>query len=186
MKITRRGFMKSVTGAALGTVAGGLAEESRASLPFPGDRLKDAISTTSVCPYCAVGCGLVVKTLDGTIAQVVGNPEHPINQGTLCSKGAALSQTVNSPGRLKKVLYRGPGQDHWEEKSWAWTLPRIAKRIRQTRDATFVRKKDGDTVNRTEGIACLGGAALDNEECYLYVKFARSLGVTFLEHQARI
>ena len=186
MKITRRGFIKSVTGATLGTVAGGLTGESRASLPFPDDRLKGAVSTTSVCPYCAVGCGLVVKTLDNKVAQVEGDPEHPINQGTLCSKGVALSQTANSPGRLKKVLYRGPSQAHWEEKSWEWALPRIAKRIKQTRDATFVREKDGDTVNRSEGIACLGGASLDNEECYLYVKFARSLGVTFLEHQARI
>jgi formate dehydrogenase major subunit len=186
MEITRRGFIKSVTGAALGTVASGSAVESRASLRVPDDRFKGAISTTSVCPYCAVGCGLVVKALDGKIAQVEGDPEHPINQGTLCSKGAALSQTVNSPGRLKKVLYRAPGQAHWEEKSWEWALPRIAKRIKQTRDDTFLREKDGDTVNRTEGIACLGGASLDNEECYLYAKFARSLGITFLEHQARI
>jgi anaerobic selenocysteine-containing dehydrogenase len=186
MKITRRGFIKSVSGAALGTVASGMAGESRASLPVPDDPLRDAVSTTSVCPYCAVGCGLVVKTLDGKVARIEGDPEHPINQGALCSKGAALLQTANSPGRLKKVLYRGPGQGHWEEKSWEWALPRIAERIRQTRDATLVREKDGDTVNRTEGIACLGGASLDNEECYLYAKLARSLGVVYLEHQARI
>lgn len=178
--------MKVVGGVALGNVPGGPAKESMASLPPSDERLRGAVSTTSVCPYCAVGCGLVVKALDGKVAQVEGDPEHPINQGTLCAKGAALFQTVNSPRRLKKVLYRSPGSDKWEEKSWDWALPRIAERIKKTRDATFIKKQDGLTVNRTQGIACLGGASLDNEECYLYAKFARALGITFLEHQARI
>lgn len=186
MKITRRNFLKALGGATAGALAGAPGAESAPSIPIPEDRLKDAVSTFSVCPYCAVGCGLSVKTLDGTIVQVEGDPDHPINQGALCSKGAALLQTVNSPGRLKKVLYRGPGGEEWEEKSWEWALPRIAKRIKETRDASFVHEKDGGTVNRTEGIACLGGASLDNEECYLYSKLARSLGVIYLEHQARI
>ena len=125
-----QGIHKERGVAALGTVAGGPPAESRASLPLPDDRLKGAVSTTSVCPYCAVGCGLIVKALAGKVVRVGGDPEHPINQGTLCSKGTALLQTVNSPGRLKKVLYRGPGQDHWEEKSWEWALPRIARRIK--------------------------------------------------------
>lgn len=186
MKITRRNFLKALGGATAGALAGAATSEAVHSIPVSEDRLKDAVSTTSVCPYCAVGCGLIVKTLDGKVAQVAGDPEHPINQGALCSKGAALLQTANSPGRLTRVLYRGPGKDRWEEKSWEWALARIAKRIKETRDATFVKEKDGDTVNRTEGIACLGGASLDNEECYLYSKFARSLGIVYLEHQARI
>ncbi len=184
MKVTRRAFFKTAGAGAIGSVLGAGATEAGASVS--GDRYKGAASTTSVCPYCAVGCGLKVWARDGEIIGVEGDPDHPINEGALCAKGAALLQTVNSPRRLKNVLYRSPGSDQWEEKSWEWALPRIAKRIKETRDATFVKEHNGRTVNRTEAIACLGGAALDTEECYLYAKLARSLGVTFLEHQARI
>jgi formate dehydrogenase major subunit len=97
-----------------------------------------------------------------------------------------LYQVAVNERRAQKVLYRAPGSDHWEEKSWEWAIPEIAKRIKQTRDATFRKEENGKIVNRTEGIACLGGAALDNEECYLYSKLARAMGVTYLEHQARI
>lgn len=143
--------------------------------------------TTTICPYCGVGCGLIVSALDGKVVNIEGDPDHPINEGTLCSKGAALYQVANNEHRLNKVLYRAPGATAWEEKSWDWTIQRIAAKMKETRDATFMEKDaDGLTVNRTEGIACLGGAALDSEECYAYSKFARSLGVVYLEHQARI
>ena len=93
---------------------------------------------------------------------------------------------ANNPRRLRTVKYRAPGSNQWEEKSWDWAIDRIAKKIKKTRDKTFMTKVDGKVVNRTEGIAVLGGAALDSEECYLLSKFSRSLGVVYLEHQARI
>lgn len=143
--------------------------------------------TTTICPYCAVGCGLIVSARDGKVINIEGDPDHPINEGSLCSKGAALYQVSNNERRLNKVLYRAPGASAWEEKSWDWTIQRIAAKMKETRDATFIEKDDnGLTVNRTEAIGCLGGAALDSEECYAYSKFARSLGVVYLEHQARI
>lgn len=93
---------------------------------------------------------------------------------------------ANNPRRLRTVQYRAPGSNQWEEKSWEWAIDRIAQNIKKTRDKTFLAKDGNNIVNRTEGIAILGGAALDSEECYLLSKFARSLGVVYLEHQARI
>jgi formate dehydrogenase major subunit len=105
----------------------------------------------------------------------------------MCSKSAALFQISNNDRRLSKVLYRAPGAAAWQEKSWDWAIGRIAEKIKATRDASFKAKDEqGRQVNRTEGIACLGGASLDNEECYTYSKFARSIGTVYLEHQARI
>ena len=124
--------------------------------------------------------------------KIEGDPDHPINRGAACSKGASLPQlhTVDgkiNPRRLTKVLYRAPGSSQWETKSWDWAIEEIAKRIKATRDATWVTKDEaGYTVNRTEGVASVGGAALDNEECYLLVKMLRALGLVYVEHQARI
>jgi formate dehydrogenase major subunit len=143
--------------------------------------------TTTICPYCGVGCGLLVTATDGVVINTEGDPDHPINQGSLCAKGSALYQVPNNERRLTKVKYRAANATEWEEKDWDWALDRIAEKIKATRDATFVAKDaSGRVVNRTEGIACMGGAALDNEECYTYSKLARALGVVFLEHQARI
>jgi formate dehydrogenase major subunit len=130
---------------------------------------------------------MIVSVRDGKVINIEGDPDHPINEGALCSKGSALFQVANNDLRLSKVKYRAPGASAWEEKSWDWTIERIAEKIKETRDATFqLTDKKGQTINRTEAIACLGGAALDNEECYSYSKFARSLGIVYLEHQARI
>jgi anaerobic selenocysteine-containing dehydrogenase len=123
---------------------------------------------------------------NGQVVSIEGDRHHP-NEGSLCSKGAAASQVTNNPLRLKTPLYRAPGSDRWEEKPLDWMLPRIAQRVKATiRDASFQAEVGGVTVNRTEAIASLGGAALDNEECYLLVKLMRALGIVYLEHQARI
>jgi formate dehydrogenase major subunit len=146
-----------------------------------------AKESTSICPYCGVGCGLLVSAKDGKIVNVEGDSDHPVNEGSLCSKGQAVFQVGVNERRLKKVQYRPAGSDRWEEKSWDWAVGEIAKLIKKTRDATFVEKDaKGQRVNRAEGLAVMGGAALDNEECYLLSKFARSTGVVYLEHQARI
>jgi formate dehydrogenase major subunit len=139
-----------------------------------------------------VGCGAIVAAQDGLVLNVEGDPDHPINVGSLCSKGMALAQlnTLNgvpNPRRLQAVKYRAPGSSEWEEKSWDWAIDKIAQRMKDTRDANFIETDgEGRTVNRLEAIASLGGAALDNEECSLIVKAMRALGLVYIEHQARI
>jgi formate dehydrogenase major subunit len=145
-----------------------------------------ARETTSICPFCGVGCGLIVSVADDRVISIEGDPDHPINEGATCSKGSAVAQIANNSRRLTKVLYRAPKSSRWEEKDWEWALERITSRVKETRDRTFVSREKDKVVNRTEGIACMGGAALDNEECYVLSKAMRSLGIVYLEHQARI
>jgi formate dehydrogenase major subunit len=130
---------------------------------------------------------LVAYTVNGKLVALEGDPEHPINQGSLCSKGQAVFEVVTSPRRLKKVRYRAPGSDRWEEKPLDWAIKTVAQRMKDTRDASFLAKSaSGVPVNRTEALASIGGAALNNEECYLISKLMRGLGVVYLEHQARL
>jgi formate dehydrogenase major subunit len=151
-------------------------------------RIRDAKVVKSVCPYCAVGCGLNVYVKDGKVIDIEGNPDSPINHGTLCPKGSATFQYTVNPSRLAQVLYRAPYSDHWEVKSLDWAMEQIAQRVKKTRDETFVeRLPDGREVNHTLGIASLGGATLDVEENYLMKKlFSGGLGVVSIENQARI
>jgi formate dehydrogenase major subunit len=181
-KTTRRGFL---TGVASGSAATALVP-GEASSSVPELKTRGATETTTVCPFCGVGCGQIAYTKNGELMHVEGDPLHPISEGTLCSKGAALSQVTNNPRRLREVLYRPPGGREFEKKSWDWAYKRIAERLKQTRDASFEETAGPRTVNRTQTIACLGGSALDNEECYLLVKLMRTLGITYIEHQARI
>jgi len=185
MAPTRRQFLGSIGKiGALGGAVGVPNPAEAASVPAP--KTAGARETTTVCPFCGVGCGQVVSVKDGKIVSIEGDPHHPVNEGTLCSKGAAAVQVTNNPLRLKVPLYRAPGSDRWEEKSWDWMMSRIAERVKATRDATFQLEAGGTVVSRTEAIASLGGAALDNEECYLLAKLMRALGIVYLEHQARI
>ena len=183
LKSTRRQFLKGLT---TGTVAIGALTQSGCAPAIPPLKTRGATETTTVCPFCGVGCGQVVATRDGKVINIEGDPGHPISEGTLCSKGASGIQVVNNSRRLQKVLYRAPGGKTWEEKTWDWTLERIAARVKETRDKTFKLSVDGRVANRTEAIACLGGSALDNEEAYLLVKLMRALGLVYVEHQARL
>lgn len=152
-------------------------------------RLEDADRVgTSICPYCAVGCAQLLYAKDGKLIHVEGDPRSPINQGTLCPKGAATFGLLTSEKRINTVKYRAPHSDHWEEKPLDWAMDRIAELTRRTRDETFVDKlPDGKTVNHTLGIGSLGGATLDNEENYLIKKlFGGGLGMVAIENQARI
>ncbi len=187
MEISRRGFLK-ISGGITGGAVLGIFGMRQATKAYAGElKTKYAKETTTICPYCAVGCGQIVSVSDGKIINIEGDPDHPVNQGSLCSKGQGLIQVANNERRMTKVLYRAPRSDKWEEKTWDWALPEIAKRIQKTRDEGWVDKdKEGRVVNRTEALAGLGGAALDNEECYLWSKLARALGIVYLEHQARI
>jgi formate dehydrogenase major subunit len=149
-------------------------------------RVKTGKETTTICPYCGVGCGIIVTVNDGKVVNTEGDPDHPINMGALCSKGAALSRIYENPYRLTRVLYRAPGSVQFVPKPWKWAVREIAQRVKSTRDASFQRRDGDRVVNRTPGIACFGGAALDNEEVYLLGKSMRALGLTNIEHQARI
>jgi len=213
MEITRRDFLK-VSGAAGTVLVGGLGFDLSPAEAYARElRIKGAKETTSVCCYCSVGFGILVHTKDGKVINSEGDPEHPISEGALCSKGTSLYQVVNNENRLLKPRYRSPGAAEWKEVEWDWALDQIARRIKDTRDRTFQlttktnirEKKVADTpdesglfpeimvdvekefpVNRTNGIAHVGSAALDNEECYLIQKLVRSWGLVHVEHQARL
>ncbi len=189
MQLSRRGFLKLTGAGVIATTLTKLGVSVTGCQTYtagPELRIKYAKETSTICPYCGSGCGQVVSVVDGKIVNIEGDPDHPINQGALCSKGNSLYQIAVNPQRLTKVLYRAPGGSAWEEKELDWAIDRIAQNIKATRDANWIDKEDGIPVNRTEAIANFGGAALDNEECYLLTKFARSLGIVYLEHQARI
>jgi formate dehydrogenase major subunit len=147
----------------------------------------DRIGTT-ICPYCAVGCAQLSYARDGQLIHIEGDPRSPINQGTLCPKGAATFSLVNNPQRLSTVKWRAPYSDRWEEKPLDWAMERIAQLVKRTRDETFVHKlPNGATVNHTMAIGSLGGATLDNEENYLIKKvFSAGLGLVWVENQARV
>lgn len=189
MGFTRRKFLKVGSAGAAGLLLPPLdAELSKAEVKTQELRIKGAKATHTVCCFCSVGCGIIVHTdAKGKVINVEGDPDHPINEGSLCAKGASSYQIAVNDLRLKKVLYRAPFSDAWKEVSWDWALDKIAANIKKTRDESFMIKNfDGLVVNRTNGIASVGSAALDNEECWLFVKFLRSLGLMYIEHQARI
>lgn len=183
--VSRRTFLKIVAAGTAATVWQGNAAVPTMAATTPY-RLKDAKVSPSICIYCGVGCGLLVYAKDGKVINIEGDPDNPNNEGGLCGKGASAYEVYVSPKRLKKVMYRAPGSDKWEEKSWDWAIPEIAKRIKKTRDAYFTTKEGDVTVNRADAIGQLGGASHDTDECYVLSKFARSLGIVNLEHQARI
>lgn len=150
-------------------------------------RIAGAKKTPGVCPYCAVGCGTTVYSKGNTIVDIEGNPDSPINAGTLCPKGSATYQLHVNPNRITTAKYRAPFATEWTDVPYDWAMERIAQRIKDTRDRTF-REHDehGRRVNRTTAIASLGGATLDNEENYLIAKLFRNIGTPFIENQARI
>jgi len=193
--MTRRQFLK-ITGASL-------AGSSLALMGFsPGVALAEvrefklarATETRNTCPYCSVACGLLMyslgdraKNVHASIMHIEGDPDHPVNRGTLCPKGAALLDFVNSPNRLKYPEYRAPGADKWERISWDDAFTRIAKLLKQDRDTNFVAKTaDGKTVNRWTTTGFLGASASSNEAGYITHKVIRSLGALAFDNQARV
>ena len=152
--------------------------------------LKQAKQTTTVCCYCSVGCGLICSTDTATqkIMNIEGDPDHPINEGSLCAKGAGFFQLSEAnEHRLRKVQYRAPGSAEWVEKDWDFALNRIAELIKRDRDAAYIAKNaKGETVNRVENISFMGSSNILSEECWVTAQFARSLGLVQLDHQARV
>jgi len=193
MDISRRTFIQS-------TVAGGavLSAFGFDVTPVYAQaktlKISRTSETRSTCPYCSVSCGVIIHTLGdkakNAVPQVVhveGDPDHPINRGTLCPKGASLEQDILNPRRLKKPEVRRPGSYKWEDISWDQAIDEIAHRVKKTRDDTFIQQDaNGKTVNRCETIAWIGGCTDTNEFNYLVGKAMRSLGVCYLETQARV
>jgi formate dehydrogenase major subunit len=185
-----KGFLRdwSIPRQIMGQNVMSAASRSRASNTLrPRIEQADRVGS-SVCPFCAVGCGQLIYSQNGKPIHIEGDPRSPVNQGTLCPKGAGTLGMLLSPKRISNVLYRAPYSDTWEPKPLEWAMERIAQLTKQARDETFVDKlPDGRIVNHTAGIASLGGATMDNEENYLIKKlFNGGLGIVSIENQARI
>jgi formate dehydrogenase major subunit len=182
MAVSRRNFLKGAVAGASGIVAFGF-DLAPAYAAVRELKIARTTETRSTCPYCAVSCGVIIHTLGdkaknvtgATVVHVEGDPDHPINRGTLCPKG------------ITRPLYRGPGSDLWEEKSWEWMIDEIARRMKKTRDESFIEKNAaGQTLNQCQGIAIVGGCTDNNEVNYLLTKWTRTLGVVHTDNQARL
>jgi formate dehydrogenase major subunit len=195
MAFTRRQFFK--------LSASGIGTTSLVTLGFaPGKVLADVrnfklartTETRNTCPYCSVGCGVILYSLGdraknarSEIIHVEGDPDHPVNRGTLCPKGSALLDFVNSPNRLRYPEYRAPGSEKWERVTWEWATDRIARLMKEDRDRNFQAKNAaGATVNRWTSVAFLAASASSNETGHLYGKFVRALGAIAADNQARL
>jgi len=195
MNVTRRGFLK--------LTASGIGATSVAALGFSPKRalaevrtfkLAHSSETRNTCPYCSVGCGVIMyglgdkaKNARTSIFHIEGDPDHPVNRGTLCPKGASLIDFIHSPSRVKYVEYRAPGSDHWERKSWDWAIDRIARLVKEDRDKNITLKNAaGVPVNRWLTAGFLAASASSNETGYITVKVLRALGMTALDNQARV
>jgi formate dehydrogenase major subunit len=196
IQTTRRSVLKGAGAAiaisSLGALGFGALEEAAAETIRPF-KLAQARETRNTCPYCSVACGIIMYSLgDGAknarsaVIHVEGDPDHPVNRGTLCPKGSALLDFVNSESRTKYPLYRGPGSDKWERKSWDWTLDRITRLLKDDRDKNFIAQANGITVNRWITTGFLGASASTNETAYITYKAVRSTGALVFDNQARV
>lgn len=194
MEYTRRQFVQ--------LTAGGLAASSLAALGFSPARalaevrqfkLAHTSETRNTCPYCSVGCGVILyglgdrsKNARTEIIHVEGDPDHPVNRGTLCPKGSGLLDFIHSPNRLKYPEYRAAGATEWKRVSWAFAVERIARLMKDDRDANFLQRSGDVTVNRWTSVAFLAASASSNESGYLTNKVIRAMGMTALDNQARV
>ena len=196
MKLGRRSLLKMTAagGAGLALAEVGL-DPQQVQAAVRQAKVSGAKEFTTACNFCSCGCGIVAHVKDGKLVNLEGDPDHVINEGSLCPKGAAMKETHESAQRLRAPRYRAPGSDRWQEISWDEALEKIAKKMKATRDANWIttekdKNKEGQeveyVVNRTDALGFLGGAQNTNEECYAYQKMARLFGTDFVEHQARL
>ena len=188
MHITRRTFMKLTGAGVAGLTLGQLGLDLSPVKAYAyGLKIEGAKEVISICPFCSCGCHFIAHVRDGRIVSTEGDPDYPVSEGALCAKGAAMLSMHVGEHRLTKPLYRAPHSSEWEEKSWEWTLEKIARRVKDTRDAGFQRFDDqGREVNRVDSIFQLGTSQMDNEECTTFHQMLRGLGVVHMDHQARI
>ncbi len=194
MKVSRRGFLKlSASGVgATSLVALGFSP-AKVLAEVRTFKLARTSETRNTCPYCSVGCGIIIhglgdraKNARTEIVHIEGDPDHPVNRGTLCPKGAALLDFVHSPNRLRFPEYRGPGEKEWKRVEWDWALDRIARLMKDDRDRNFVARSGNLTVNRWTSVAFLAASASSNEAGYITTKIIRAMGMTALDNQARV
>ncbi len=193
MDVSRRAFFKTGIAGAVGITVFGF--DARPLLAqASGLKISRSTETRSTCPYCAVSCGVIIHTIGDKaknvtpqVIHVEGDPDHPINRGTLCPKGSSLQQDIQNERRILKPQVRRPGSDHWDDISWNQAIDEIARWTKKTRDATFIETDaKGQTVNRCESLAFTGGCTDTNEFNFLAVKTMRSMGIVRLENQARV
>ena len=191
MELTRRGFLKATTIG--GSIALGF-DVSRAEAEMREFKISRTTETRSTCPYCSVSCGIIIHTLGdraknstSSVVHIEGDPDHPINRGTLCPKGITLKEDISHRRRLTKPMVRKPGSDKWEDISWNDAITQIARHIKATRDKCFVAKNaQGQVVNRNPGFGMIGGCTDTNEFNFLQWKTSASWGVTYRDTQARV
>jgi formate dehydrogenase major subunit len=194
-QVSRRQFLQGSVGGAgtLGLTAFGFDAEAAAD-EVRELKIENATETRTVCPYCAVGCSMIAYTIGGkalntepVLVHIEGDPDSPINGGTLCPKGASTLQLAVNQRRPEHPMYRRAGGTEWERIGWDDALDKMARWVKDARDEHFVETDDdGNTVNRQTGFAFLGGATISNEEGYLTAKLMRGLGTVYLEQQARV
>jgi len=215
-RVSRRDLLRLSVGGGAGLAVGGLVDWPAARVAAQSLKLSDVQEFTTSCNFCSCGCGMIAQVRDGKLLKMEGDYDHIVNRGSLCVKGISMFATHASPQRLTKPRYRAPGTDHWVEISWDDAIARVAKKIRETRDETWIATEKVDApdlsvdrasgdrlqnaprfipheggkrdvpVNRTDAIGFMGGAQNTNEECYLFQKAARLLGMAYVEHQARL
>jgi formate dehydrogenase major subunit len=191
MEMSRRDLFKAAGSAGAGLALTALGFDAREVKAAVGEfKLRGAKEYTSICTFCSCGCGMLCHVKEGKLINLEGDPDHIMNEGALCSKGASMGALPNSDQRVTTPLYRAPGSDKWQQISWKEAIDKVAGKLKQTRDKNWIAtERDGDkefTVNRTDAISFLGGAQNPNEECYLMSKMSRMLGTDYVEHQARL
>jgi formate dehydrogenase major subunit len=188
--VTRRDLLRLTMRGSAGLALGGLLDVSAARAATRELKLAEISEFTTSCNFCSCGCGMIAAVRDGKLISMEGDFDHIVSRGSLCVKGISMFATHASPKRLTKPLYRAPGSDRWEEMEWKDAAEKIARKIHKIRNETWIAtEKLGDKdvpVNRTDAIAFLGGAQNTNEECYIFQKASRLLGIPWVEHQARL
>jgi len=188
--VNRRDLLKLTLGGGAGLALDGFLDPSQVKAATRSLKLAEIKEFTTSCNFCSCGCGMIAAVRDGKLIAMEGDYDHIVNRGSLCVKGISMFATHASPNRLKTPRYRAPGSDHFEDISWKDAAEKIARKIKKTRDETWIAtEKVGDKdvpVTRTDAIAFLGGAQNTNEECYIFQKAARLLGMPYVEHQARL
>lgn len=188
MKSTRRSFLKGVGAGLACLTLGQLGFDLKEAYAFAKKlKIEGAKEVISVCPFCAVCCQIIAHVKDGKLVSTEGDPDFPVNEGSLCAKGAALFTMYTGEHRLLKPLYRAPYSDRWVEKDWEWSLNRIAKLVKEARDKDIILKNEkGQTVNRLETVFAIGTSHASNEECAVIHQCMRALGIVQVDHQARV
>jgi len=190
VSVNRRDWLRVAVAGSAGLALDGLLDLPAVRAATENLKLANVNEFTTSCNFCSCGCGMIAAVREGKLIAMEGDYDHIVNRGSLCVKGISMFATHTSPNRLAAPRYRAPGSEHWEDISWEDAVERVAQKIRKTRDATWIAtEKLGDAdvpVNRTDSIAFMGGAQNTNEECYLFQKATRLLGLAFVEHQARL